>query len=83
MPITAAGHAATSVLWPKRAKFFPKHPDIKIEVAVDNAMTDIAAERFDAGVRLGEQVAEDMIAVLIGPKLRMAVVRSPAYLAAP
>lgn len=79
--ITAAKHAASSVLWPKLAKFLPKYPDIKVEVAVDNAMTDIAAERFDAGVRLGEQVAKDMIAVPIGPEQRMAVVASPAYLA--
>ena len=79
--ITAAKHAASSVLWPTLAKFLPKYPDIKVEVAVDNAMTDIAAERFDAGVRLGEQVAKDMIAVPIGPEQRMAVVASPAYLA--
>lgn len=79
--ITAADHAANSVVWPKLAKFLPKYPDIRIELAVDNAMTDIAAERFDAGVRLGEQVAKDMIAVPIGPELRMAVVGSPGYFA--
>ncbi|MCP1625002.1 LysR family transcriptional regulator [Pseudomonas nitroreducens] len=79
--ITAAEHAASTVLWPKLAKVLPDYPDIKVEVSIDYGLTDIAAERFDAGVRLGDQVAKDMIAVRIAPDLRMAVVASPAYLA--
>ncbi|MHB9796478.1 LysR family transcriptional regulator [Pseudomonas sp. MT3] len=79
--ITAAEHAASTVLWPKLSKVLPDYPDIKVEVSVDYGLTDIAAERFDAGVRLGDQVAKDMIAVRIAPDLRMAVAASPAYLA--
>ncbi|MFR0692912.1 LysR substrate-binding domain-containing protein [Enterobacterales bacterium AE_CKDN230030158-1A_HGKHYDSX7] len=79
--ITAAEHAASSVLWPKLSKVLPDYPDIRVEVSIDYGLTDIAAERFDAGVRLGDQVAKDMIAVRIAPDLRMAVVASPAYLA--
>ena len=79
--ITAAEHAAHSVLWPNLAKFLPNYPDIKIEINVDYTMTDIVAQRFDAGVRLGDQVAKDMIAVRIGPDLRIAVVGSSAYFA--
>ncbi|WP_440465968.1 LysR substrate-binding domain-containing protein [Pseudomonas sp. YH-1] len=78
--ITAAEHAASTVLWPKLAKVLPDYPDIKVEVSIDYGLTDIAAERFDAGVRLGDQVAKDMIAVRIAPDLCMAVVASPAYL---
>ncbi|TPN45920.1 MULTISPECIES: LysR family transcriptional regulator [unclassified Mesorhizobium] len=79
--ITAGEHSADAVLWPALAKFLPDHPDIKVEIIVDYSLTDIVAERFDAGVRLGEQVARDMIAVRIGPDMRMAVVGSPAYFA--
>ena len=79
--ITTAEHAANSVLWPKLAKFLPNYPDIKVEINIDYTMTDIVAQRFDAGVRLGDQVAKDMIAVRIGPDLRIAVVGSPAYFA--
>lgn len=79
--ITAAEHAASTVLWPKLSKVLPDYPDIKVEVSIDYGLTDIAAERFDAGVRLGDQVAKDMIAVRIAPDLRMAVVASPGYLA--
>ncbi|MGJ5036508.1 MULTISPECIES: LysR family transcriptional regulator [unclassified Bradyrhizobium] len=79
--ITAGEHAADSVLWPALKKLLPLYPDIKVEVVTDYGLTDIVAERFDAGVRLGEQVAKDMIAVRIGPDLRMAVVGSPAYFA--
>lgn len=79
--ITAGEHAAYSVITPALAKFLPQYPDIKVEVIVDYALTDIAAERFDAGVRLGEQVAKDMIAVRIGPDMRMAVVGSASYFA--
>lgn len=77
--ITAGEHAAQSVLQPALKKILPKHPDIKVEIVADYGLIDIVAERYDAGVRLGEQVAKDMIAVRIGPDIRMAVVGSPAY----
>jgi len=77
--ITAGEHAAITVLWPAFAKVLPSYPDIKVEVTVDYGLTDIVAERYDAGVRLGERVAKDMIAVRIGPDLRMAVVGSRSY----
>lgn len=77
--ITAGEHAAISVLAPALDKFLPENPDVKVEITVDYGLTDIVAERFDAGVRLGEQVARDMIAVRIGPEMRMAVVGSPSY----
>jgi DNA-binding transcriptional LysR family regulator len=79
--ITAAEHSATTILWPALAKLLPRYPDIRVEVNVDYGLTDIVAERYDAGVRLGEQVAKDMIAVRIGPDFRMAVVGAPAYFA--
>lgn len=79
--ITAGEHAADAVLWPAIARLLPDYPDIKTEIIVDYGLTDIVAERYDAGVRLGEQVARDMIAVRIGPDMRMAVVGSPAYFA--
>jgi DNA-binding transcriptional LysR family regulator len=79
--ITAGEHAAETVLWPALAKFLPKYPDLKVEVTVDYGMTDIVTERYDAGVRNGEQIAKDMIAVRIGPDMRMAVVGAPAYFA--
>ncbi len=77
--ISAGEHAALTVLQPAIARLLPEYPDIHIEVVVDNGMTDIVAARCDAGVRLGEQVARDMIAMPIGPDFRMAVVASPAY----
>lgn len=77
--ITAGEHAAITVLWPAFAKVLPRYPDIKVELTVDYGLTDIVAERYDAGVRLGERVAKDMIAVRIGPDLRMAVVGSRSY----
>ena len=77
--ITAGEHAARSVLQPALAKLLPDYPDIHVEVMVDYGLVDIVAQGFDAGVRLGEQVARDMIAVPIGPQVRMAVVGSPAY----
>jgi len=79
--ITAGEHAAESVLWPALAKLLPAYPEIKVELIVDYGLTDIVAERYDAGVRIGEQVAKDMIAVRIGPDLRMAVVGSLSYFA--
>lgn len=77
--ITASEHAANNILWPKLHKVLPDYPDIKVEITVDYALSDIVAQRYDAGVRLGDQVAKDMIAVPIGPQLRMAVVASPVY----
>jgi DNA-binding transcriptional LysR family regulator len=79
--ITAGEHAAITVLQPVLAKLLPDHPDISIEIIVDYGLTDIVAQNFDAGVRLGEQVAKDMIAVRVGPDLRMAVVGSADYFA--
>ena len=77
--INASEHAARTILWPKLEKFLPAYPDIKVEIVVENALTDIIAGKFDAGVRLGGQVAKDMIAVRIAPDMRMAAVASPAY----
>jgi DNA-binding transcriptional LysR family regulator len=79
--INADEHSAKSVLWPALEKFLPGYPDVKVEIVIDNALTDIVAGRYDAGVRLGELVAKDMIAVRIGPDLRMAVVGAPSYFA--
>lgn len=79
--ITTGEHAAGTILWPKLATLLPEYPDIKVEVIVDYGLTDIVAERYDAGIRIGEQVAKDMIAVRIGPDMRMAVVGAPAYFA--
>jgi DNA-binding transcriptional LysR family regulator len=79
--ITTAEHAASFVLWPKLAKFAENYPDIAIEINTDYRLTDIVAQRYDAGVRLGDQVEKDMIAVRIAPDLRMAVVASPSYFA--
>jgi DNA-binding transcriptional LysR family regulator len=79
--ITCAEHAANAVLWPKLAPLLTAYPDIKIDINVDYGMTNIVKQRFDAGVRLGDQVEKDMIAVRIGPDFRMAVVGSPDYLA--
>lgn len=77
--ISAAEHVADTVLWPKLSKFLPNYPDIQVEVVTEYGMIDIVAQRYDAGVRLGDQVAKDMIAVRIAPDLRMAVVGAPAY----
>jgi DNA-binding transcriptional LysR family regulator len=79
--ITAGEHAAEAILWPAMARMLPEYPDINVEIVIDQGLTDIVAGRYDAGVRLGEQVAKDMIAVRIGPDLRMAVVGAPAYFA--
>ena len=77
--ITAAEHAAHTVLWPALRRLLPDYPDIKVETVVDSGLTDIVAERIDAGIRLGGMVAKGMSAVPIGPDMRMAVVGSPAY----
>src|SRR3954470_385867 len=79
--ITALDHAAETILWPAVQRLLPEYPDIVVEISVDNALTDIVAGRFDAGIRLGEQVARDMIAMPIGPEMRMACVGAPAYFA--
>ncbi|MCW6512456.1 LysR family transcriptional regulator [Lichenifustis flavocetrariae] len=79
--ISADEHAASMVLWPALERFLADYPDINVEIVVDNGLIDIVAERFDAGVRAGGIVAKDMIAVPIGPEIRMVVVGSPAYLA--
>ncbi|HAV1921196.1 TPA: LysR family transcriptional regulator [Enterobacter hormaechei subsp. steigerwaltii] len=78
--LTAGEHAMSAVLWPVLKPFMAQYPDINVEVTVDNGLTDIVDGRFDAGVRLGEQVAKDMIAVRIAPDMRMAVVGSAEYL---
>ncbi len=77
--ITATDYAAETILWPGLAGLLRKYPDIKVEIAVDYGLSDIVAQRYDAGVRSGEQVAKDMIAVRIGPDVRMAVVAAPSY----
>ncbi len=79
--LTAGEHAAITILQPVLATLLPDNPDLSIEVIVDYGLTDIVAEGYDAGVRLGQQVAKDMIAMRIGPDMRMAVVGSPAYFA--
>jgi len=77
--ITTGEHAAEAILWPALERLLPDYPDVKVELTVDYGLTDIVAERYDAGVRLGEQVARDMIAVRIGADMRMAVVGAPSY----
>jgi DNA-binding transcriptional LysR family regulator len=77
--ITATEYATTAILLPKLAKLLRSYPDIKVEIINDYGLTDIVAQRFDAGVRDGEQVAKDMIAVRIAPDTRMAVVGAPSY----
>jgi DNA-binding transcriptional LysR family regulator len=77
--IAAGEHAAELILWPAIERLLPDYPDITIEVAIDNGLTDIVAQRLDAGIRLGEQVDKDMVAVRIGPDVRMAVAGAPAY----
>jgi DNA-binding transcriptional LysR family regulator len=79
--ITTSEHAAEAILWPAVSKLLRVYPDIHVEIIIDYGLTDIVAERYDAGIRLGEQVAKDMIAVRIGPDLRMAVVGAPSYFA--
>jgi len=79
--ITAGEHPAVAILWPALEKFLPQYPDINVEVVVDYGLTDIVAGRYDAGIRLGEQIAKDMIAVRISPDMRMAVVGAPSYFA--
>src|SRR3954451_16160477 len=77
--ITTMEYATEAILLPKLAKLMREYPDIKVEIIIDYGLTDIVAERYDAGVRSGEQVAKDMIAVRVGPDMRMAVVGAPSY----
>jgi DNA-binding transcriptional LysR family regulator len=77
--ITATEYAADAILLPKLAKLLRAYPNIKVEITIDYGLTDIVTQRYDAGVRSGEQVAKDMIAVRIGPDMRMAVVGAPSY----
>jgi DNA-binding transcriptional LysR family regulator len=79
--ITAGDHPAETILWPVVRRLLPEYPDIKFEVNVETGLTDIIGDRFDAGIRLGERIAKDMIAVRVGPDMRMAVVGSPSYFA--
>jgi DNA-binding transcriptional LysR family regulator len=79
--ITATDYAADTILLPRLARFLPEYPYMKVEITIDYGLTDIVAHRYDAGVRSGEQVAKDMIAVRIGPDMRMAVVGAPSYFA--
>jgi len=79
--ITANDHAIVTVLWPRLREFLDRYPDIEVELSVDYALTDIVAKNFDAGVRIGDVVDKDMIAVRISPDVRMTVVGSPRYLA--
>lgn len=78
--ISSADHAAETLLWPALRNLLRRFPDVKVEVVVDNNLVDIVAERFDAGVRLGAHIHQDMIAVPIGPDERLVVVGAPAYL---
>ena len=79
--ITATDYPADTILLPKLAKFLREYRDIKVEIIIDYGLTDIVAHRYDAGVRWGEQVAKDMIAVRIGPDMSIAVVGAPSYFA--
>jgi DNA-binding transcriptional LysR family regulator len=79
--LTCVDHAAETVLWPALAEFLANYPDVQVDLVVDNSLQDIVSERFDAGIRMGERVARDMIAVRIGPEIRMAAVATPSYFA--
>ena len=77
--ITTGVDAARTILWPALAQLLPDYPDIQVEISVNPGFVDIVAERFDAGIRLGETVAQDMVAVRIGRDLRLAAVGTPQY----
>jgi DNA-binding transcriptional LysR family regulator len=79
--ITATDHATKTVLWPKLSKVLRKYPEIKVEIMNDYSLSDIVADRYDIGIRQGDRVEKDMIAVRIAPDMRMVIVGSPAYLA--
>lgn len=78
--ITATDYATETVLWPRLSKVLREYPDIKVEIITDYGLSDIVAERYDIGVRHGDQVAKDMIAVRLAPEMRMAIVAAPEYL---
>ena len=78
--ITATDYATNTILWPKLSKVLRKYPEIKVEIITDYGLTDIVADRYDIGIRHGDQVAKDMIAVRIAPAMKMSIVGSPAYL---
>lgn len=78
--ITTSDFAANTVLWPKLSKLLPQYPDVKIEIAIDPGLTDIVTDRYDAGVRFGDQISKDMTAVRITPDIRMAIVGAPSYI---
>lgn len=80
--LTLSDHALHTVVWPKLRDVLVDYPDIKVEFSVDSAFRNIVDSGFDAGIRLGESVENDMIAVKIGPDWRLVAVASPAYLAA-
>ncbi|MGD8709636.1 MAG: LysR substrate-binding domain-containing protein [Ectothiorhodospiraceae bacterium] len=77
--ITATDYAADTLLLPKLAEGLPRYPDVKVEITIDYGLTDIVSQHYDAGVRIGEQIDRDMVAVPIGPAMRMAVVAAPSY----
>jgi DNA-binding transcriptional LysR family regulator len=79
--LTATEYAANDIVLPVLARVLPKYPDIHVEVIIDYGLTNIVAQQVDAGIRPGELVAKDMIAVRVSPDLRMAVVGSPSYFA--
>jgi DNA-binding transcriptional LysR family regulator len=79
--LTATEYAATEILLPALRKVLPKYPDVHVEVIIDYGLTNIVAQQVDAGIRPGELVAKDMIAVRVSHDLRMAVVGSPSYFA--
>ncbi len=78
--ITATDHATKTILWPRLSRVLRKYPELKVEIITDYGLSDIVADRYDIGVRHGDQVAKDMIAVRIAPDMRMVIVGSPAYL---
>jgi DNA-binding transcriptional LysR family regulator len=79
--LTLGEHALQSTVWPALEPFLQAYPDVNVEMTIDNSLTDIVTGRYDAGIRLGEQVAKDMVAVRIGPDWRMVVVGAPTYFA--
>jgi DNA-binding transcriptional LysR family regulator len=80
--ISSHDHAVRTILWPKLSRLLPNYPDLKVEFSIHYGLIDIVAERFDAGVRVGDQVAKDMIAMRISPDFNMTVVGSPSYFSA-
>lgn len=80
--LTLSDHALSGLVWPKLRPVLRAYPEIKVEFSIDNGLRNIVEDQFDAGIRLGERVEKDMIAVRIGPDWRLLAVASPAYLAA-